>query len=215
MGARSRVKGAAWQAELARRWRESGLWPLAASTQGAQTRSGRGIGLTPPDVEGTPFAVEAKHEKRANPIAALVQSEREAGERGDARPAIAVVRPHGTGADGAVVIMKLPVFELLAEAAQAGFTMADLLEVRKQTRRGHRPAPPPSDAEIDTLRNAALDTLRAIAQRPVSGPVVLPTETGEAEEVTWVRDVPLVCHKPGYNVRITGVEPEAKPEAAE
>jgi hypothetical protein len=134
MGARSRVKGAAWQAELARRWRESGLWPLAASTQGAQTRSGRGIGITPPDVEGTPFAVETKHEKRANPIAALVQSEREAGERGDARPAIAVVRPHGSGPEGAVVIMKLPVFELLAEAAQAGFTMADLLEVRRKTR---------------------------------------------------------------------------------
>lgn len=135
MGKTSRRKGSAWQAELARRWRDSGLFPGAQSTQGEQVRTLRGCtAYRPPDVEGTPLAVEAKHEKRANPIAALKQAEAEADARGDTRPAVAVVRPHGSGPDGAVVVMRLPVFELLAEAAQGGFTMADLVEARKRTR---------------------------------------------------------------------------------
>lgn len=112
-GRRSRSKGAAFQAELAKRWRDSRLYPDAASTQGAQTRSGRRIGKTPPDVEGTPFWVEAKHTRAANPVGALRQAERERKTAGDSRPAIAVVRPNGDRLVGPVVCMRLETFEEL------------------------------------------------------------------------------------------------------
>ncbi len=111
-GKTSRRKGAAWQAELAKRWRDSGLFPAAYSSQGAQTRSGRRGVIVPPDIDGTPFAVETKHVRGAGRcLAALEQSEDEALARIDARPAIAIVRPHQYGPDGAVVVMRLPVFE--------------------------------------------------------------------------------------------------------
>lgn len=112
-GRTSRRKGRVWQAGLAKRWRDAGLYPEAHSTQGEQTRSGRGIGRTPPDIEGTPWWVEAKHQRRPSPIKALEQAEREAKEAGDLRAAIAVVRPHGGGPDDAVVVMRLGEWEML------------------------------------------------------------------------------------------------------
>lgn len=132
MSALSRRKGAAFQAGLAKRWRDLGLWICARSTQGEQTRSKRGLGPVPPDIEGTPFAVEAKHRRAPRPLAALEQSEAEALERGDKRPAIAVVRPHGSGPDGAVVVMRLPVFEALCSAATSSYTWDDLMRVREK-----------------------------------------------------------------------------------
>lgn len=119
-GSTSRRKGAAWQAELAKRWRDTGLYPDAASTQGAQTRSGRQIGKTPPDVEGTPFWVEAKHTRAANPVGALRQAERERRAAGDERPCIAVVKPNGDRLVGPVVCMRLEDFEALIRAQREG-----------------------------------------------------------------------------------------------
>jgi hypothetical protein len=114
-GRTSRRKGAAWQAELARRWRTLGLYEHAASTQGEQTRSGR-LGRTPPDVEGTPWWLEAKHTRRPDPVGALRQAEEEAGRAGDPRPALAVVRPHGAAVADAVVVMRLATFEALVDS---------------------------------------------------------------------------------------------------
>jgi hypothetical protein len=111
----SRTKGRAWQAELAKRWRDLGLWICARSTQGEQ----RALGALGADIEGTPFAVEAKHRRSAQPIQALRQAEDEAFTRGDERPCIAVVREHGSGAGDAVVCMRLGTFEALA-ASWAG-----------------------------------------------------------------------------------------------
>lgn len=118
MSALSRRKGAAWQAELARRWRESGLYPDAYSTQGAQKF---GPGPKPPDVDGTPWAVECKHTRACNPVAALRQAIAEKEARRDERVPIAVVRPHGEGADGAVVVMRLTDFEGLITARREGW----------------------------------------------------------------------------------------------
>jgi hypothetical protein len=112
MSALSRRKGRKWQAELAKRWRDLGLWIAARSTQGEQ----RAYGALGADVEGTPFYVEAKHRRAAQPLQALRQAEDEAFERNDARPCIAVVREHGTGPDGAVVVMRIGTFETLAES---------------------------------------------------------------------------------------------------
>lgn len=112
-GRTSRTKGREWQAELARRWREKGIYPEAASSQGAQVRSSGGPGKTPPDVEGTPWWVEAKHTRASNPVGALRQAERERKAAGDERPAIAVVKPHGDRTVGPVVCMRLETFEQL------------------------------------------------------------------------------------------------------
>lgn len=121
MSSLSRRKGAAWQAALARRWRDLGLYPDAHSTQGAQTRSGRQLGKTPPDVDGTPWWVECKHRRAADPVGALKQAEREQAAAEDARPCIAVVRPHGCGEREAVVAMRLEVFEALILAQREGW----------------------------------------------------------------------------------------------
>ena len=131
-GRLSRTKGKVWQARLAKRWRDQGLWICARSTQGEQTRSKRRLGPVPPDIDGTPFAVEAKHEDRPRLLAALKQSEAEALARGDKRPPVAVVRPHGSGASDAVVVMRLPVFEALCSAATNAYTWDDLVRVREK-----------------------------------------------------------------------------------
>lgn len=125
MGARERAKGREWQAALARRWRERGVFPEAASTQGAQVRSGRKIGKTPPDIEGTPFWVEAKHTRAANPVGALRQAERERREAGDPRPCIAVVKPNGDRLVGPVVTMRLDTFEEIVGLARVGADPVD------------------------------------------------------------------------------------------
>lgn len=116
-----RRKGQKWQATLAKRWRDNGLYPDAASTQGAQTRSGRRIGKTPPDVEGTPWWVEAKHTRRGNIVGALRQAETERREAGDDRPCIAVVKPDGDKLVGPIVAMRLEDFERLIFAQRNGW----------------------------------------------------------------------------------------------
>lgn len=115
MSALSRRKGAKWQAELAKRWRDLGLWITARSSQGEQKcrREDK-----PADIEGTPFSVEAKHRRSCRPLQALEQSEAEAEGRADWRDAIAVCRPHGAAIEDAVVVMRLTTFETLARTAQ-------------------------------------------------------------------------------------------------
>jgi hypothetical protein len=161
-GALSRRKGAAWQAELAKRWRDLGLWIAARSTQGEQ----RAYGALGADVEGTPFYVEAKHRRAVQPLQALLQAEDEAFERNDARPCIAVVRPHGTGPDGAVVVMRLGTFEAIADSWR-GPIRGDL-------------APPLAS------RATASATLRAMSQHP--GQVEVPGETWLTDGQTWTRE---------------------------
>lgn len=124
-GRTSRSKGVRWQSDLARRWRELGLYPDAASTQGEQTRSGRGLGKTPPDVEGTPWWVEAKHTRAVNPVGALRQAEKERRAAGDERPCLAVVRPNGDRLVGPVVCMRLVDFEALILAQREGWDAAE------------------------------------------------------------------------------------------
>ncbi len=114
MSSLSRRKGAAFQAELAKRWRDAGLFPDARSTQGEQKcrREDK-----PADIEGTPYAVEAKHRRSCRPLQALEQSEAEAEARADWRDAIAVVKPHGAAMEDAVVVMRLSSFETLVSDA--------------------------------------------------------------------------------------------------
>ena len=125
MSALSRRKGAAWQAELAKRWRDRGLFVGARSTQGEQAPTLRGAKRNDvPDIEGTPYWVEAKHKRQLTAHAALEQAEDEATEALDARTAIAVVRPHGCGPDGAMVCMRIGDWEALVRLAQLGAVKA-------------------------------------------------------------------------------------------
>lgn len=98
----SRRKGASYERELAKRWRDSGLWPDAQRGIG-QARAGSEV----PDVEGTPFWVEAKRRKRHNILAAMKQAE----EASDGRSALVVARWDGQTADEALVVMRLHTFE--------------------------------------------------------------------------------------------------------
>lgn len=116
MSALSRRKGRENQSALAKRWRDSGLWVAARSTQGEQTR-GAQLGPKPPDIEGTPFWIEAKHRKAAQPIQALRQAELESELAADWRPCVAVVREHGTSYGDAVVVMRLRDFESVCRIA--------------------------------------------------------------------------------------------------
>lgn len=120
MGLMSRRKGAAYECELAKRWKDSGLWPLAKRGIG-QTRAGGEV----PDVEGTPFWVEAKRRKRHNVLAAMKQAE----EASDGRPGLVVARWDGQAADEALVVMRLPTFEnLLWEAVDAVLAKLEIQE---------------------------------------------------------------------------------------
>lgn len=117
-GRRSRAKGRDYQSEIARRWRDSGLYPDAYSTQGSQTKA---IGKAPGDVAGTPFVVELKRRKTINVRQALEQAEREAAEAGDERTPIAVCRWDGMRAHEAIVSMRLCDFEALIRAQREGW----------------------------------------------------------------------------------------------
>lgn len=117
MSALSRRKGRVWQAELAKRWRDSGLFAGAMSTQGAQKF---GIRMMVPDVDGTPYWCEAKHTRACNPIAALRQALKEASGAQDERAPIAVCKPSGDKLCGPVVVMRLEDWETLVRLAQYG-----------------------------------------------------------------------------------------------
>jgi len=114
-GAGSRRKGAAYERELARRWRDD-LWPDARRGIG-QTRSGGEV----PDVDGTPFWVEAKRRKRHDVRGAMRQAVTAAAEAGDERAPLVVARWDGDPADDALVCMRLADFEQLIRAQREGF----------------------------------------------------------------------------------------------
>lgn len=87
MGAMSRRKGATFERELARRWRESRLFPQAERGL-SQTRDGGECC----DVEGTPYWIEAKRRERGFVESALEQAERARAAAGDARPVVVVTK---------------------------------------------------------------------------------------------------------------------------
>ncbi len=120
-GAGSRRKGAAYERELARRWRDD-LWPdarrgLGQARSGAAWRSGGEV----PDVDGTPFWVEAKRRKRHDVRGAMRQAVAAAAEAGDERAPLVVARWDGDPADDALVCMRLADFEGLIRAQREGF----------------------------------------------------------------------------------------------
>ena len=112
MSARSRNKGAAYERELANRWRDSGLYPDARRGIG-QARWGGDV----PDVDGTPWWVEAKCQARPNVFAAMEQAE----EATDGRTPVVVACRREKGAPGrasTLVAMRLEDFEALCAAAR-------------------------------------------------------------------------------------------------
>jgi hypothetical protein len=118
MGARSRRKGARGQQQLAKRWRDTGLYPDAYSTQGRQVR--HDAGKAPGDIENVPWIVEVKvGSPRVR--AALQQAEDAAFKAGDDRVPVAVCRWDGDPWDRAVVAMRLEDFELLIAAQREGW----------------------------------------------------------------------------------------------
>ena len=104
----SRTKGATYERELAKRWRESKLWPEARRGIG-QARAGGEVC----DVEGGPFWVEAKRRKRHDIRGALVQAE----QATDGRVPVVVARYDGDPETGAIVAMRIGAFEELVKRA--------------------------------------------------------------------------------------------------
>lgn len=101
VSAMQRRKGATFERELAARWRLLGVYPDAKRGL-AQARSARET----PDVDGTPWWVEAKHQKRPNILAAVEQAE----DASDGRPVLVVVKRDRRAT---VVTMTLETFEAL------------------------------------------------------------------------------------------------------
>lgn len=102
MGRLSRRKGAGWERELAKRWRD--LYPDARRGIG-QARSGGDV----PDVDGTPWWIEAKRRKRHDVRGAM----RQAIDATDGRVPVVVCRWDGDSADDAIVCMRLEDWEAL------------------------------------------------------------------------------------------------------
>jgi hypothetical protein len=116
MGAKSRRKGAGYEWELAKRWRESGLYPDAHRGGGSQAQRFRPKGV--PDVDGTPYFVEAKRRtKHRSPPEYMAQ----AVEASDERVPIVVARWDRQPADEAIVMMRLADFEALVRAQRDGW----------------------------------------------------------------------------------------------
>ncbi len=108
MSALSRRKGAAYERELAKRWRDMALFVRAARGL-VQSRSAREV----PDVDGTPYWVEAKRRKVHNLRAAMQQ----AIAASDGRIPLVVARYDGDSADDALVVMRLADWERLESNA--------------------------------------------------------------------------------------------------
>lgn len=111
MGKRSRTKGAAFERRLAKRWRDSGLFPDAQRRGEGQAK--RDDADKPPDVGGVPFRVEAKDRKSINVRASLEQAEALSGDA----PAIAVCHWYGDSMEDSIVCMRLTEWERLVEKA--------------------------------------------------------------------------------------------------
>lgn len=86
MGAMQRRKGHTWERELCRRLRELYGTDVRRSIQ---SRGGTQDG---PDVDGTPWFIEAKVGAAPSPRRALLQAEAGAAERGDPRPCISACK---------------------------------------------------------------------------------------------------------------------------
>ena len=119
MGAKSRRKGAQYEWELAKRWRDSGLFPDAHRGGGSQAM--RYAPKTCSDVEGTPYFIEAKRRKRHDIRGALRQAEEARAKAGDERAALVVARWDGDSADDAIVCMRLSDFEAMILAQREGW----------------------------------------------------------------------------------------------
>lgn len=114
----ARQKGLAYQAEIAKRWRDSGLFPQAQSGI-AQVRKGS----EQPDITNAgQYWHELKHNKAIAPLAALRQAEKnvEAWRKSNAVDiawrAVAVCRQNH---QGDTVMMRLETYEWLVSLAQA------------------------------------------------------------------------------------------------
>lgn len=110
-GKTSRRKGRDYQARLAKRFRDNGTFTNASSTHSAQSRR---QGYKPPDIEGTPYWIECKHQKSPDILGSLKQAEQEATTASDQRPAIAIIKHHGERGDP-IVVMRLKDFERLVQ----------------------------------------------------------------------------------------------------
>ena len=117
-GRRSREKGKRFQADLAKRWRDSGLYPDAISTQGSQARK---LGAEASDIGHTPWAIEAKDQARPNVWAAMRQLEEAAAKVSDDRPRMVVAHRKGTSHGDSLVCMRLSTFEALMRAHREGY----------------------------------------------------------------------------------------------
>ncbi len=113
MGKRSQNKGASFERRLAKRWRDSGLFPDAVRRGEGQAK--RNDPNKPPDIGGVPYRVEAKDRKAIGMRAALEQAEELAGDA----PAIAVCHYFGDKMDDSIVCMRLGEWERLAEKAES------------------------------------------------------------------------------------------------
>jgi Holliday junction resolvase len=100
-GKASRRKGAGFERDLAKRWRDNGLFPEAKRGL-MQSRCAREA----PDVEGTPYWVEAKCGKKPRLYAAFDQ----AAAATDGRPLLVVAKRDRRET---VVVMRLEDFEAL------------------------------------------------------------------------------------------------------
>ena len=118
----SRNKGRDYQAAIAKRWRDSGLFPDAHSTQGSQARA---VGACPVDIDGlAAFAVECKDGQHPRVWAALEQLEAACAKAGDTRTRIVVAHKKGDSQDHSVVAMRLVDFEALIRAQREGWEAA-------------------------------------------------------------------------------------------
>jgi len=107
MGRRSQVKGAQYERELAKRWREQELF------RNAKRGLGQARGDSGNDIEGTPYWVQAKQGKAIGLREAMRQAIRDT----DGRTPIVVARYDGDSADDALVVMRLADWERLESSA--------------------------------------------------------------------------------------------------
>jgi hypothetical protein len=105
MGARSRRKGAAFEREVARLFREAGV-PAERNLSECRTGNAGDLELPP----WCPLSVQVKVGARPNPYAALREAREAAGA---ARVPVAVVRMNGRGATPPEDLAVLPLEEFL------------------------------------------------------------------------------------------------------
>lgn len=132
-----RRKGAAWERDLANRWKNSGLYPKARRGTG-QARKDAHV----PDVDGTPWWVECKVGQRPNLLGALRQAEdaRDAAALNDRghRPVLVVAK---LDRQGSMVLMRLADFEAMAAVVE--WTAENRATLERETSTREALAKPP------------------------------------------------------------------------